>query len=236
MKNSVLIMDSWAVILSNLDDVVAGKLIKAICKYQATGQIETDDNTVRAILEGWRPTIDANNATYDARVERAKNARSKKSDIKVNINHDIKDDIKVDIKDDIKSVSDSVSVSVSSKEDINNVEQTRQSESDISEIVDYLNAKTQKKFSSKTAATRKAIIARLKEGYTVEDFKKVIDNKVSDWTDGDMEKYLRPQTLFRPSNFEAYLNESQKPRPSNPFKKFPQNEYTEDDLERFIAN
>ena len=76
----------------------------------------------------------------------------------------------------------------------------------------------------------------MKEGYTVEDFKKVIDNKVSDWTDGDMEKYLRPQTLFRPSNFEAYLNESQKPRPSNPFKKFPQNEYTEDDLERFIAN
>lgn len=249
MKNSVLIMDSWAVILSNLDDEIAGKLIKAICKYQATGQIDSDDSTVRAILEGWRPTIDANNATYDARVERAKNARSKKSDIKVDIKDDINvdikddinDDINVDIKDDINSVSVSVSEYISSNEDnIYIVEQARPSESDIAQIVDYLNEKTQKKFSAKTDATRKAISARLKEGYTIDDFKKVIDNKVSDWTDGDMQKYLRPQTLFRPSNFEAYLNESQKPRPSNgkinPFHQFEQNVYSDDDLERFISN
>lgn len=245
MKNSVLIMDSWAVILSNLDDEIAGKLIKAICKYQATGQIDSDDSTVRAILEGWRPTIDANNATYDARVERAKIARSKKSDIKVDIkddiNVDINPDINVDIKDDINSVSVSVSEYISSNEDnIYIVEQARPSESDIAQIVDYLNEKTQKKFSAKTDATRKAISARLKEGYTIDDFKKVIDNKVSDWTDGDMQKYLRPQTLFRPSNFEAYLNESQKPRPSNgkinPFHQFQQNVYSDDDLERFISN
>ena len=49
----------------------------------------------------------------------------------------------------------------------------------------------------------------IKDGYSFDDFVKVIDCKVSDWKDNpDMNKYLRPSTLFRPGNFENYLNES----------------------------
>ena len=41
----------------------------------------------------------------------------------------------------------------------------------------------------------------------MEDFKKVIDWKVSQWTGNkEMEKYLRPETLFG-TKFEGYLNE-----------------------------
>ena len=40
------------------------------------------------------------------------------------------------------------------------------------------------------------------------DFKKVIDIKVDQWLDHPkMDAYLTPQTLFRASNFERYLNE-----------------------------
>ena len=111
--------------------------------------------------------------------------------------------------------------------------------SEIKQIIDYLNQKTQSNFKPNTEATKKSIIARLKEGYTVEDFKRVIDAKVKDWADNpEMREYLRPQTLFRPSNFESYLNEANRPqvKSKNAFKNFKQNEYTADEYEKLISN
>lgn len=75
-------------------------------------------------------------------------------------------------------------------------------------VIDYLNEKTGKHYRSKAAATRKLIKARFAEGYTLEDFKRVIDTKTSQWLNTDQDKFLRPETLFRPSHFESYLNES----------------------------
>lgn len=81
------------------------------------------------------------------------------------------------------------------------------------EIIAYLNERVGKSFKESTESTRKHINGRLSEGYTVEDFKKVIDIKSQEWLGNPrMEKYLRPGTLFSPTHFEAYLNESgQKP-------------------------
>lgn len=81
------------------------------------------------------------------------------------------------------------------------------------EIIAYLNERVGKSFKESTESTRKHINGRLSEGYTVEDFKKVIDTKSQEWLGNPrMEKYLRPGTLFSPTHFEAYLNESgQKP-------------------------
>lgn len=77
----------------------------------------------------------------------------------------------------------------------------------IVEIVNYLNEKTGKKFSPDTASTRKHIIARLKEGRTVDDFKRVIDTKCAQWLGTQFSGFLRPETLFAPTKFENYLNE-----------------------------
>ncbi len=78
----------------------------------------------------------------------------------------------------------------------------------IVEIVNYLNHKTGKKFNAKTKATVNHIKARMKEGHTLEDFKKVIDIKVAKWgTNPEMMDYLRPETLFG-TKFESYLNET----------------------------
>lgn len=77
------------------------------------------------------------------------------------------------------------------------------------EIIDYLNFKTNSNYKYTTQKTKDLIKARLNEKFTLEDFKKVIDNKFNDWNNTDMAKYLRPETLFG-NKFEGYLNEKSK--------------------------
>lgn len=75
------------------------------------------------------------------------------------------------------------------------------------EVVDYLNEKTKSNFRSSSKDTRKHIRARYNEGFSIDDFKKVIDNKTAEWyNDPKMNMYLRPKTLFG-TNFESYLNQ-----------------------------
>lgn len=73
------------------------------------------------------------------------------------------------------------------------------------EIVDYLNEKAGTKYRHTTKNTKEKIHARMSEGYTVDNFKTVIDKKCDEWIGSDMEKFLRPETLFGPK-FEGYLN------------------------------
>ena len=69
----------------------------------------------------------------------------------------------------------------------------------------YLNQKLGKSYKYVDKNT-KLVNARLKEGYTIDDFKTVIDKKVAEWQNGDMAKYLRPETLFG-TKFDGYLNQ-----------------------------
>ena len=79
-------------------------------------------------------------------------------------------------------------------------------------VIDYLNKKASTNYRATTKNTQSFINARVKEGYTVEDFKKVIDSKSREWLGTDFEKYLRPTTLFG-TKFENYLNEANKKTP-----------------------
>ena len=80
-------------------------------------------------------------------------------------------------------------------------------------VIDYLNKKANTNYRASTKNTQSFINARVKEGYTVEDFKKVIDSKSREWLGTDFEKYLRPATLFG-TKFENYLNEANKKGPT----------------------
>lgn len=77
----------------------------------------------------------------------------------------------------------------------------------INEIIEYLNSKTNKNYRSTTQKTRTLIKARMKEHFTIDDFKIVIDKKCSEWMGTKFEPYLRPETLFG-TKFEGYLNQS----------------------------
>lgn len=72
-------------------------------------------------------------------------------------------------------------------------------------IIEYLNEKAGKNFRATSKANQQHINAKLSEGYSIEDFKTVIDRKCIDWIGTEYEQYLRPSTLFG-TKFENYLN------------------------------
>lgn len=80
-----------------------------------------------------------------------------------------------------------------------------QHDPDYLKIIDYLNEKCGTNFRPQTKKTQQFVQARMNDGYTVEDFMTVIDNKSREWkNDPKMCIYLRPETLFG-TKFESYL-------------------------------
>lgn len=78
---------------------------------------------------------------------------------------------------------------------------------DVKEIISYLNAKTESSYKASSKKTISFITARFNDGFTVDDFKTVIDKKTAEWIDDPkMNKFLRPETLFG-TKFEGYLNQ-----------------------------
>ena len=254
MKKSFIFYSNWAEMIAELPDDVAGKLVKMICVYTLTGNTIKTDSTVTAIFKSIKPLLDRDTEKYQKKVERIAELNKKRQETKSDRNHSdistksernrdeivtksernrdeiVGDNVNVNVNDNVNVLSKDNNIYIVGKPDYT---------PDIKSIIDYLNQKTQSNFKAKTEATKKSIIARLKEGYTVEDFKRVIDAKVKDWSDDpDMREYLRPQTLFRPSNFESYLNEANRPavKSKNSFRNFDQREYTEEELEKLISN
>lgn len=82
----------------------------------------------------------------------------------------------------------------------------------IKDIIDYLNMKSNSSYKYSTEKTKSLIKARMNDGFTLEDFKKVIDNKCDEWIGTDFEKFLRPETLFS-NKFESYLNQKTSTKP-----------------------
>lgn len=76
------------------------------------------------------------------------------------------------------------------------------------DIISFLNETCNKNYKDTTPKTRELIKVRIKEGYTVDDFKTVISKKAQDkyFIEND---YLRPETLFS-NKFESYLNENKR--------------------------
>jgi uncharacterized phage protein (TIGR02220 family) len=77
----------------------------------------------------------------------------------------------------------------------------------ILEIVNFLNECTGKSYKANSKLAIVNINARLKEGYTKDDFIKVISVKSTKWLGTKWEDYLTPNTLFG-NKFESYLNEN----------------------------
>lgn len=77
---------------------------------------------------------------------------------------------------------------------------------EIKGIIEYLNIKSNSHYKYSTDKTQTLIKARIKDGFTLDDFKIVIDKKCEEWLETDFEKFLRPETLFS-NKFEGYLNQ-----------------------------
>lgn len=75
------------------------------------------------------------------------------------------------------------------------------------EVLNFLNDKASRGYQP-VAANLEVIVARLKDGATVEDCRMVIAKKVREWLgDEKMSVYLRPATLFNRTKFAQYMGE-----------------------------
>lgn len=76
-----------------------------------------------------------------------------------------------------------------------------------SEVISFLNEKAGRNYDP-NGANADHVVARLKEGATVEDLRAVVAKKCRDWRgDEKMAMYLRPETLFNRTKFASYKGE-----------------------------
>lgn len=109
--------------------------------------------------------------------------------------------------------------------DIDIEEEREEEKEEYKYIVEYLNGKANTNYKPSSKKTQSLIHARFNEGFTIDDFKKVIDNKCDDWLNSEFEKFLRPETLFG-TKFESYLNAPKKKSAQTSTSQFDESKYT----------
>lgn len=176
-----------------LNDTEFGRLIRAALHYKANGGEVKLTGREELLWDGFKLDIDRDNRKYEEisliNSENGKKGGRPRNQTKADESEKSQDKDKDKEKEkDIKE---------------NNTKEK------VIEVVEYLNAKAGKNFSTKSK--HEHISARLNDGRTVDNLKYVIDVKCEEWLDNaEMEKYLNPETLFRPTKFDTYLNQKMK--------------------------
>ncbi|CYX30106.1 phage replisome organizer N-terminal domain-containing protein [Streptococcus suis] len=207
-----------------------GVIEKAIQIFQQLRLIEILDNgaiymtNIQNFVGKSSTDADRKRAEYNKikRVGEISTIETDKTPPEIEIEKDINKDIKLNINKDIYSELDNSAEQSSeyifpnwlNQSSIEELRKTNPKNYPLYIPIQYLNQETGHTYKF-IATHTKFIQARYKDGYTLEDFKKVIDTKVAQWKNNtEMAKYLRPKTLFSPSNFDSYLNEV--PKQSQP--------------------
>jgi uncharacterized phage protein (TIGR02220 family) len=256
-KKSFIIYFNWAQMLRDMPDPEAGQLIKGIAAYELGEEVSFDNPLLSAVFSMIKGKLDEDNERYKERVKKieeskrrwweekkAQEAKSKtENDRSLYTSIDEYRSLYKGIDNYSDTVTDTVNVTVTDTDtvtDVTNVTNNNKirspAEPDITaEVVDYLNQKLGTRYKAETEKTKRLIRARIREGATLEDFRKVIDKKVKEWRGTKLEPYLRPETLFG-AKFESYLNQGTAgTRTGNgSFTDFEQRNYDFDALEKAL--
>lgn len=188
-----------------------GRYIQLLCLQHQDGHLSEDD--MLEVCGGYDEKIfskfvkDDNGRYYNERMEaesikRRRFVESRQRNL-------VKPDKEEQVKDHTNSHMESHMANHTESRMENENRNINEDINDIKIIIDYLNTKLNTKYRYTTKSIQSHIRARLREGFTVEDFKCVIDKKYRSWSGTDFQKYLRPDTLFG-SKFQCYLNEIEK--------------------------
>lgn len=168
----------------------------ALRSLEQFGMIEIVDNVITIPNWNKHQTLDA----YEKKKERDRLYQQERRAAQRALIGQVSSDKSSDISSDKSS---DVAISDIDKEK----EEEREEDKKIYiDVIAYLNEKAGTKYKASSSKTKTLINARIREGFTLEDFKTVIDNKCADWLNTDYAKFLRPETLFSPK-FEGYLNQ-----------------------------
>lgn len=221
MKESFIMHNSFYEPIKTLKNEQLGKLLRAIFNYTTSGEI-TQDNEILIAFMFIKNQIDMDANKWEEKKKKRSEA-GRLGGIKRAVNEnqalsskskqclDMLSNAKQSQANQAVNVNDNVNVNVNVNDNVNNNSVINnkyivEDNNVYKEIIDYLNQRTSQHYKYNSKNTKDHIKARLKEGFTVDDFKTVIDKMCVEWMNTDMQKYLRPETLFRPSKFESYLN------------------------------
>lgn len=253
-KKSFVMYASWMQMIDSMPDDKAGQLIKAVAAYVLDKDVEIKDPLITAMFAMIRETLDEDAEKYEKKIAKLRGNGKKGGEANAKqieaiatsgkqmlanakqIEANASKSKQIGGVSESESVSDSVSVSVSDSDIEEDIKIRSPAEPDITEeIVSYLNQKLGTRYKTETEKTRRLIRARIREGATLEDFRKVIDKKVKEWRGTKLEPYLRPETLFG-TKFEGYLNQGAAgTRTGNgSFTDFEQRNYDFDALEKAL--
>lgn len=195
-----------AEMLASVTGHQVGTIKQALSMFKELGLIEILENGAIYILDiqnfiGKGSTEADRQRLYDRRISDERKQKKptqsrnleeilKKSTPEIEI--ELEKEIKIEKEIEIKNIHSPAKQDNTSKE--------------VYEIIDYLNFKTGKSYKHTTKKTQSLIKARLNERFTVDDFKKVIDNMCAKWIGTKWEEFLRPNTLFA-GKFDDYLNQ-----------------------------
>lgn len=216
MKDNFLLKKSQQEIFNELSNEEAGKLIKGIFQYANTGESGLD-GYLKIIFIPIKSEIDKNEKRYEEVCKKNREngklgGRPKKEETEIENREVIKEteENRTVIKKTEENPKNPINhnhIHISPSNITNQDQLSNNKLNDIKQIVDYLNLKTKSKFKYSSKTTQTKIIARLNEGYTLDDFIVVIDKKTDEWLeDSEFSKYLCPETLFG-TKFEKYLNQ-----------------------------
>lgn len=249
-KKSFVMYASWMQMIDSMPDDKAGQLIKAVAAYILNKDFKIADPLIVAMFAMIRETLDEDAEKYEKKVAKLRGNGKKGGEANAKQNEAIATSGKQMLANakqieanaskskQIGGVSESESVSVSVSDNDNEKDITIHSPAEpniTAKVVDYLNQKLGTRYKADTEKTQRLIRARIREGATLEDFRKVIDKKVKEWRGTKLEPYLRPETLFG-TKFEGYLNQGAAgTRTGNgSFTDFEQRNYDFDALEKAL--
>lgn len=194
------------------------ELLLAICNYMFFDEEPNLNESQMKIFRNLKRPLDKSKkrslsgSTTNSNNNREENKNKSKQNQNQNKNKSNKNQNEIE-----KETHQDVNVNVNDIVNVNNLEKIEcEKEKPFREIIDYLNLKINSHYKHSTDKTKSLIKARINDGFTLEDFKTVIDKKYDEWVGTDMEKYLRPETLFG-NKFESYLNQKtiNKPKTKN---------------------
>ena len=195
-------------VLATITHHQVGTIEKALKLFNDMDLIEILDNGAIYMLDiqnliGKSSTESDRKREYRARIEAEKSKLLSDGQMSGQCPLEIEIEIEKDIEKEIEIEKEQEQEKeIEQKRDDSQSESLRES---YQTIIFYLNSKAGTNYRASSKKTQTCIHARFKDGFTLEDFKTVIDKKCAEWIGTEFEKFLRPETLFG-TKFEGYLN------------------------------
>jgi uncharacterized phage protein (TIGR02220 family) len=203
-KKSIIVYADWINVFEELDDAEAGKLIKHFFRYVNDLNPEPPDKLTKIAFEPIKLTLKRDLKKWELiREKRSEAGKISAEKRKQNLTNSTSVDF-VQQNSTKSTVSDSVNVSVSDSVINNNYKADK---IDFDALILFINKTFGRSFKKASSAVKAKYNARLKDGYTKEDFKTAITNcsKNKFHIDNNFQ-YCTPEYFSRSEVIDKYSN------------------------------